>query len=96
MPEIVQRVRALVQAKAVFSLTSDPQRETLTRLIDFNLLDRAIIPLIVTAVDIETGEEVAFDSRRGSLGSHHSQHGLSGRLSTCHYWRSDILRSGIV
>ncbi|AHF85403.1 hypothetical protein E0I74_33115 [Rhizobium laguerreae] len=47
-------------------LKSDPQRETLTRLIDFDLLGGGMIPLIVTAVDIETGEEVAFDSRRGS------------------------------
>jgi NTE family protein len=47
-------------------LKSDPQRETLTRLIDFDLLG-GMIPLIVTAVDIETGEEVAFDSQRVSL-----------------------------
>nr|WP_315860254.1 patatin-like phospholipase family protein [Rhizobium leguminosarum] len=48
-------------------LNTDPQRETLTRLIDFDLLGGGMVPLIVTAVDIETGEEVAFDSRRGSL-----------------------------
>ncbi|MBY3179559.1 hypothetical protein HFO55_32590 [Rhizobium leguminosarum] len=77
-------------------LKSEPQRDTLTRLIDFELLGGGMIPLIVTAVDIKTGEEVAFDSRRGSLTLDHLMASTAFPVAfpPGHDWRPDILRSG--
>nr|WP_064710397.1 patatin-like phospholipase family protein [Rhizobium bangladeshense] len=52
-------------------LNSEPLRHTLTELIDFHRISDGVIPVIITAVDIETGEEVVFDSRGGELSVDH-------------------------
>lgn len=48
-----------------------PLLGTLERLIDFELLNRGMPRFSVTAVDIETGEDVAFDTRAHRIGSLH-------------------------
>jgi NTE family protein len=48
-----------------------PVLATLERLIDFDRLNAADPPLIVTAVDMETGESVFFDSRKQLLDGRH-------------------------
>jgi NTE family protein len=48
-----------------------PLRETILRLVNFERLNRADPPLAVCCVDIETGEEVVFDSARGPLAPEH-------------------------
>ncbi len=48
-----------------------PLRETLLRMVDFERLNRADPPLAVCCVDIETGEEVVFDTARGPLAPEH-------------------------
>ncbi len=44
-----------------------PLRKTLKTLIDFDLLNRSPTRLIITAVDVETGEDVAFDNHLQAL-----------------------------
>lgn len=44
-----------------------PLAATLQRLVDFDLLNRAAVPLLATAVDVETGQGVVFDSRKQRL-----------------------------
>ena len=44
---------------------------TLEKLIDFELLNQAVLPLIVSTVDLETGEAVHFDSREQRIGPPH-------------------------
>lgn len=53
--------------KDVRLFDTTPLRETLTQVIDFDLLNQSPVRLIVTAVDVETGEDIAFDSRRQAL-----------------------------
>lgn len=48
-----------------------PLAATLERLLDFDRLNRSEIRLSVTCVDIETGEEVVFDTRRDRIGPEH-------------------------
>lgn len=52
-------------------MDSSPTGETLRRLVDFPLLNAARLPLAVVAVDVETGEEVVFDTRRDALTADH-------------------------
>jgi NTE family protein len=48
-----------------------PLAATLERLIDFDLLNRSEIRLSVGCVDIETGDEVVFDTREDRIGPEH-------------------------
>jgi NTE family protein len=48
-----------------------PLRETLERLVDFDRLNGGGIPLTIGCVDVETGEEVYFDSRRERIRPEH-------------------------
>ena len=48
-----------------------PLAATLRRLVDFDLLNRAELPLIVGTVDMETGEPVYFDNRRDEMEAMH-------------------------
>lgn len=48
-----------------------PLRATLERLVDFDRLNRSDIRLTVCCVDIETGEEVVFDTTRDRIGPEH-------------------------
>ncbi|ACA17003.1 Patatin [Methylobacterium sp. 4-46] len=48
-----------------------PLRATLTRLVDFDRLNRGDTRLTVTAVDVETGDEVRFDTADGGIGPDH-------------------------
>lgn len=50
---------------------SRPLVETLKRVIDFDLLNRAVVPLVVSAVDMEAGKPVFFDSREHRLDTPH-------------------------
>lgn len=51
---------------------TQPQRDTLERLVDFRLIgESAGIPLAVTAIDQETGEDITFDSRCSALSVDH-------------------------
>ena len=48
-----------------------PLRATLERLVDFDYLARSEIRLSICCVDIETGDEVVFDSARERIGPEH-------------------------
>jgi NTE family protein len=48
-----------------------PLRETLVRLVDFDRLNRAAPRLTIVAVDLESGEEVVFDTARDRIGPDH-------------------------
>jgi NTE family protein len=48
-----------------------PLVSTLQRVVDFDRLNAAAVPLIITAVDVESGESVAFDTRRTQLETLH-------------------------
>lgn len=48
-----------------------PLRDTLERLIDFNLLNRAEVRFSAGCVDLETGNEVYFDNRRDEIRPEH-------------------------
>jgi NTE family protein len=48
-----------------------PLVPTLERLIDFDYLNAAHLPLVIAAVDLETGEAVYFDNRRQAIGPEH-------------------------
>jgi NTE family protein len=48
-----------------------PLVATLERVIDFDLLNAARVPLLVSAVDMESGEAVVFDTRREQLAPRH-------------------------
>jgi NTE family protein len=50
---------------------SKPLVSTLQRVLDFDLLNSAAVPLIVTAVDMENGQPVWFDTRRAALDARH-------------------------
>jgi NTE family protein len=52
-------------------MDSSPLRDTLPRLLDFTLLNAARPPLAVVALDVETGEEVVFDTRRDAFTEDH-------------------------
>lgn len=60
---------AVSQTPSLYDAT--PMEETLERLVDFERLNAACPPLAVTAVDIETGEDVVFDVRTHELGPKH-------------------------
>lgn len=45
-----------------------PLRRTLTELVDFGRLTNGPVRLLVTAVDVETGEDKVFDSHRDGIG----------------------------
>lgn len=49
----------------------EPLRATLERLIDFERLNRAEIRLTIVCVDLESGEEVLFDTARQRIGPEH-------------------------
>jgi NTE family protein len=48
-----------------------PLRDTLERLVDFELLNRGDVRVTVVAVDLESGDEVLFDTRTGWVGPEH-------------------------
>lgn len=48
-----------------------PLVQTLKRLIDFDYLNRAHLPLVIASVDLETGEAVYFDSRQQAITPQH-------------------------
>ena len=48
-----------------------PLRATLERMVDFGCLNAAELPLTVVAMDLVTGEEVRFDTRRAPIGPEH-------------------------
>ena len=48
-----------------------PLITTLERLVDFDFLNAGHLPLVVSCVDLETGEPVYFDSRRQRIEPHH-------------------------
>lgn len=48
-----------------------PLRQTLERLVDFDRLNRGDIRLTVGCVDLESGDEVLFDTTRDTLGPEH-------------------------
>jgi NTE family protein len=48
-----------------------PLEDTLARLVDFDLLNRGVPPLAVTAVDVASGEDVVFDTRTHRLAPVH-------------------------
>jgi NTE family protein len=48
-----------------------PLVSTLERLIDFDYLNAAHLPLVIAAVDLENGEAVYFDNRQCSIGPEH-------------------------
>jgi NTE family protein len=50
---------------------SKPLVATLQRTIDFELLNRAAVALLMTAVDMESGEPVIFDTRKEKVGPTH-------------------------
>lgn len=50
---------------------TSPLRETLIDLIDFGRLTAGPVQLLVTAVDVETGEDVVFDSHAGGINVDH-------------------------
>ncbi|MGK6325142.1 patatin-like phospholipase family protein [Sphingomonas sp. DT-51] len=50
---------------------SAPLGATLERLVDFDLLQAAAPPLTITAVDLETGDDVVFDTRTHDVGPDH-------------------------
>lgn len=54
-----------------FLFDTSPLRRTLTELIDFGRLNAGPVRLLVTAVDIETGEDVTFDSHAGGITVEH-------------------------
>lgn len=49
----------------------DPLRRTLSDLVDFDLLNSAALPVVLNLVDVVSGAEVHFDSRRQRLGVEH-------------------------
>jgi len=50
---------------------ASPLRETLDALVDFGRLSDGPVRLLVTAVDLETGEDVTFDSHAGGIQIEH-------------------------
>ncbi len=58
-------------ASAVGFYDLDPLRRTLERLVDFELLNHSPLRFSVVAVDLETGDEVLFDTREGWIGPEH-------------------------
>ena len=48
-----------------------PMMATLERLVDFDYLNAAHLPLVIGAVDLESGEAVYFDSRRQAITPQH-------------------------
>jgi NTE family protein len=48
-----------------------PLISTLERVVDFDLLNEARVPLVVNAVDVDNGEPVRFDSRRQRIEPEH-------------------------
>jgi NTE family protein len=48
-----------------------PLRSTLEQLVDFDLLNTGTVRLTVVAVDLETGDEVLFDTKTDRLGPEH-------------------------
>ena len=50
---------------------SKPVVATLERVIDFDVLNAAAVPLVITAVDMETGEPVVFDTRKERISPTH-------------------------
>ena len=48
-----------------------PLRSTLEQLVDFDLLNTGAVRLTVVAVDLETGDEVLFDTKTDRLGPEH-------------------------
>ncbi|WP_157271693.1 patatin-like phospholipase family protein [Azohydromonas aeria] len=48
-----------------------PMLATLARVVDFDYLNQAALPLVIGAVDLESGEPVYFDSRRQAIEPRH-------------------------
>ena len=48
-----------------------PLAATLSRLVDFEMLNAGAIRFSATAVDLETGKDVVFDTRKGAIGPEH-------------------------
>jgi NTE family protein len=48
-----------------------PLLATLAGLVDYELVNRGDLPLLINCVDLETGEAVTFDSRRQRIGPEH-------------------------
>lgn len=48
-----------------------PLLATLARVVDFDYLNQAVLPLVIGAVDLESGEPVYFDSRRQAIEPRH-------------------------
>ena len=54
-----------------------PLRDTLERLVDFDLLNRAETRLSFNCIDVETGQEVWFDTARDRIGPRHLLAGVA-------------------
>nr|WP_246215846.1 patatin-like phospholipase family protein [Microvirga makkahensis] len=59
------------EMKAIGLYDLAPLRDTLEHLVDFDLLNEGPVRLTMVAVDLETGDEVLFDTRSGRLGPEH-------------------------
>jgi NTE family protein len=69
-----------------------PLRGTIERLVDFNLLNRGAPRFSATAVDIETGDDVIFDTRRHRLEVDHIRASAGWRTARCCALRSTCCR----
>jgi NTE family protein len=59
------------RAGAIGLYDLSPLRSTLEQLVDFDLLNTGAVRLTVVAVDLETGDEVLFDTKTDRLGLEH-------------------------
>ena len=69
MPGLASVMPGMPPDVAVFD--SKPLVSTLQRVIDFDVLNSAAVPLVIATVDMENGEAVFFDTRRGNVGPLH-------------------------
>src|SRR5690349_20993642 len=65
-----------------------PLRRTLERLVDFDRLNRAAVRFTLATVDIETGEEVYFDTTRDTIRPEHILASAAIPPAPFHRWRS--------
>lgn len=70
-PQGIWSLMPFVETSRPSMFDTDPMRRTLLELIDFDLLKNGPVRLQVTAVDVETGEDVVFDSHAGGIGVEH-------------------------
>ncbi len=66
MPSFIGMAAFRVGTIGLYDLS--PLRSTLERLVDFDLLNTGTVRLTVVAVDLETGDEVLFDTQTDRLG----------------------------